>query len=270
MRKTTLPSNLSGLSWLITGASGGIGSAFVHLLAPTAKSLILHGRNKEALEETARRAKELGTRNVTTMTSDLRTPGAGEALAHRALQCEPLLSGVVNAAGASCWGDVVDLNPGALEAELNANAQAVSEISRHLGLAFMKQKNGKILNVSSIVGFFGLPTQAAYAASKSWMISFGCALHEELKPQGIIVTTLCPGATRTSFFSRAKIPLDKRWATHATWQEPRSVARIGLIALSKEKMLCISGWKNRMAIFAVKLMPRSWIALLVARELRET
>ena len=87
-------------------------------------------------------------------------------------------------------------------AMIDINVRALTELS----LAFIEsieRRKGGILNVASISGFMPGPGMAVYYATKAYVISFSEALHQELKPRGVRVTTLCPGPVPTEFQARA-------------------------------------------------------------------
>jgi short-subunit dehydrogenase len=78
---------------------------------------------------------------------------------------------------------------------LELNVVAMTELTRAFAADMVPRRSGYILLVASLLGFQAVPGYAAYAASKAYVLNFGEALHEELKPHGVSVTVLAPGAS---------------------------------------------------------------------------
>ncbi len=129
------------------------------------------------------------------------------------------------------------------------------------------KKFGYVLNVASTAAFQALPKENVYAASKAFVLLFSEALAEELRPHGIGVTCLCPGATNTPFFSRGTIGASR--ILQANMMKSDEVARIGYNALKSKKLLVIPGFVNKITTWAVRWVPRRW-AVKVGGKVIET
>ncbi|MFT7617908.1 MAG: short-subunit dehydrogenase [Planctomycetota bacterium] len=254
-------------SWLVTGASSGIGAEITLLLAPQATCLVLSGRNVDALNIVAMKARQLGAGRVETIVHDLGDLGAGHALAEKTKALVPNLNGLINCAGATLVGSFETFTSAEVTKELQCNARSIGELIHKLAPLIAENGPGWVLNVASVVGFFGLPTQATYSASKSWLVSLGCALHHELSSNDIVVTTVCPGATHTQFMKSANIDMNRKWVKSASWHEPKEVAIFALRSLIKRKMLVTPGFRNRFMVFLNRVLSRSMIARIVRREM---
>ena len=114
---------------------------------------------------------------------------------------------------------------------------------------------GGILNVASVGGFQPAPGNATYSATKAFVLSFTEAVHDEVVRDGVRVTCLCPGFTRTAFQDRAG--LEAAAVPGFLWSDPASVARAGLKALQRNKAVCIPGLVNKGAPGLVRLLPRA-------------
>ena len=114
---------------------------------------------------------------------------------------------------------------------------------------------GGILNVSSIGAFQGSPGTANYAAAKSYVLSLGQAVHEELKGTGVAISTLCPGFTRTEFPERGGY--DVSAMPGFLWQSAETVARVGLDGVAANKAVVIPGLHNRVLATTMRLLPMS-------------
>ncbi len=256
-------------SWLVTGASSGIGAEIAVLLRNKAKRLILVGRNEERLQETAQRCGGENGLYIEIIVQDLSFEGAGNDLAHLITDRNEVLAGMVLAAGATERATVAQASPESIQQQIHLNSLEHGELLHQLAKPMVAMGTGKILLVASMAGFFGIPGQGAYAASKAWLVSLGCALHHELRSQGVDLTTLCPGATRTRFFDRSGISLNEGWAKKANWQTPEEVALFAMKALEQRRMIAVPHWRNRAILTCMRLLSRTVIIAAVAKELRK-
>lgn len=137
---------------------------------------------------------------------------------------------------------------------LQLNIATLTELSHVFGTPMAARGRGHILLVASIGGYQATPTYAAYAASKAYVLLFGEALHEELKPRGVTVTVLSPGITATRFLdvSGQKPTLYQRMVMMPS----RPVARIGLAALYSGRASIVPGWLNALTAWSNRFMPR--------------
>lgn len=249
---------LAGTTWLVTGASSGIGRATATDLAGRGARVLLSGRDAEALAETAALCARPGVSDPTILAADLSDAEATSELSDRALAAAGgAIDGLVNAAGFSTCGPAIDETEADLVAQLRVLVDSPRRLIRRLAPEMVGRRNGWILNVASVAGFQAVPTQATYAASKGWLIHFSCALSVELAPQGVSVTALCPGLTRTRFFDRAGIDLDRRFARFGSFSEAEPVARCGVDAVLGRRMVAVPGLMNRAVVALQGVMPRT-------------
>jgi hypothetical protein len=117
------------------------------------------------------------------------------------------------------------------------------------------RRSGHILLVASLLGFQAVPGYAAYAATKAYVLAFGEALHDELRPHGIVVTSLCPGHTATGFDAAAGATASP--VLRLLTMKPRPVAASGIAALSKGRAMVVAGLANKMVALSNRLTPRS-------------
>jgi short-subunit dehydrogenase len=89
-----------------------------------------------------------------------------------------------------------------------------------------------------------------------------------LKREGIVMTTICPGATKTAFFERAEVNLDKPWARLAEWAEPEEVAQFALKSLAKSKRIKVHGLRNSMFVQLLRFLSKAQVMKLVWRNCR--
>jgi uncharacterized protein len=189
---------------LITGASSGIGEAFARAL-PKSTSLLLTGRDRTRLTHLAAELAN-ADRTVRSIAADLATAEGRQAVIGFA-EGQPL-DLLINNAGVGYLGRVAD-NPPERESEMaQLNMVAPVELTRALLPGLLKRddagRRSGVIFVASVAAFMPIPLLATYAASKAFLLHYAEALAEELSDQPIDVLALCPGATRTRFFDRAR------------------------------------------------------------------
>ena len=151
---------------------------------------------------------------------------------------------------------------------VDLNVRVLTE-SCHRFLSPMRaRRHGRILNVASTSSFLPVPYMAAYAASKAFVLSFSQALHEEARGDGVTVTALCPGYTRTAFHDVAGM----RGAEATPFPEmtPEAVADAGLAALENERALVVTHPLDRLWIALGRLAPRTLPPRIAAAVFRRT
>ncbi len=196
-----------GCKVLITGATAGLGTEFARQLAPFASRLILVGRREERLYSLSESLKVLHSDlKIYSFKADLSQSTERERLAAWIIREEIPLNLLINNAGLGELGPFESADWNRLVPVLDVNVIALTHLT-HLLLPMLRaqvaQTPSGILNVSSVAGFYPLPEMALYAATKAYVTSFSESLRMELAPEGITVTTLCPGPVPTEFFEVA-------------------------------------------------------------------
>lgn len=218
---------------LITGATSGVGRAFAEVM-PRHVSLMLTGRNRDKLDEVKRSVERPG-REVVTVAADLAEPEGRDAVVSEANVFGADL--LINNAGLGAFGRVLDHDPDQERAVVLVNVVATADLTRRIlpGMidrAAMAGRRAGLINLSSTLAFQPLPFMASYAASKMFVLMYTEALAAELQGEPIDLLTLCPGATRTRFGTRAGFSL----ASLPGAVEPQTVAREGLNALGRKSI----------------------------------
>jgi len=255
-------------SWaLITGASSGLGVDFAHELAAKGSNLVLVARREERMRELATELEARHAIQTKVISMDLSLPGIGAEL-KALLDNEGIAVDVlINNAGFGIFGEFIHQS---LEKTLNMvqlNVTSLTELTHVFASDMAKRKRGQILLVASVVAYQSSPNYAAYGASKAFVLSLGEALHEELKPYGVTVTVLSPGATATEFF---EVSGQKSTPMKQAFMMPsRAVAKIGLAAMECGRATIVSGWKNSLMAWSTRLMPRIVQRKIAHRILRE-
>ena len=186
---------LKGGRTLITGASGGIGEAFAREFAARGFDLILVARSADKLDQLARELREAHRVEVDTMPCDLSDSAAAESLFKA---CDELpVDILVNNAGVLYHGEFSEQELSSIDNIVQLNIASLTHLSRLFLQPMLQRGNGRILNVTSTVGFHASPALAVYSASKGYILSFTEALGEELRDTGVCATAFCPGSTDT-------------------------------------------------------------------------
>lgn len=196
---------VKGKTFVLTGASGGIGAAIARRLTGEGARLVLQGRNERRLEQLQ---QTLG-RDHSYIAGDL-----NDAMTRRALfeHCRGLpqgIDGLINNAGTSVFAplDATDLSD--LQAQLTTNLLVPMAVTRDLLPLLKRRDQAAIVNVGSTFGSIGYPGFSGYCASKFGLRGFTEALRRELADTGIAVQYLAPRATATDLNAAAVDAMNK-------------------------------------------------------------
>ncbi|MBK5920879.1 3-oxoacyl-[acyl-carrier-protein] reductase [Rhodothalassium salexigens] len=185
--------DLTGKRALVTGASGGIGSAIAKALHAQGAEVALHGTRREKLDALA---AELGARAHVTP-ADLGDPDAVEALPKAAAEAMGGVDILVNNAGITRDQLALRMKPEDWQAVFRVNLDAAFLLSRGVLRTMMKARWGRIVNIASIVGTTGNAGQANYAATKAGLVALSKSLAQEVANRGITVNAVAPGFVKS-------------------------------------------------------------------------
>jgi short-subunit dehydrogenase len=243
---------------LVTGASGGIGAEFARGLAKAGCHLVLTARREERLRALKKDLERTWGVQVDIVQSDLSTLEGVSHLINSLDQKNHAIDILINNAGFGYEGDFVLQNDDRLNEMIGLNITALTFLTKHFGRVMAEKQSGHILLTSSVGGFTPCPRMAVYDATKAYVLILGEALNHELKKHHVTVTTLCPGATRTGFFTASGQTLNA--LVKMTLMNPEKVARDGLKALAKGKSLVVPGLLNQLTVWGLRLLPRAFMA----------
>jgi short-subunit dehydrogenase len=164
-------------------------------------------------------------------------------------------------------GKFWELDAAAQMEMVQLNINALTMLSRYFLPHLISNRRGMILNVASTAAFQPGPLMAVYFASKSYVVSFSEALHNEAREFGVTVTCLCPGPTITEFDKRAG--MNPNIFAKGNAMDAMTVAQIGWKALKAGKPLVIAGRKNATMAFLTRFVPLHFSASM-ARKFQET
>lgn len=239
---------------LITGASLGIGLELAKLFAASGHDVVLAARSVAKLEALAAELRKAHGIKAHVIGSDLSKPGAAAALYAEIARRGIAVDVLVNNAGYGLYGAFLEVSPEEETQMLQLNMVALTELSRLAAIDMAKRGRGRILNIASTAAFQPGPLMAAYYASKAYVLSLSEALSSELAGQGVTVTALCPGPTRSGFQDKARMH-GSRLLTMGL-MDAESVARAGYKAVMTGKAVAIPGASNWILAQSVRFMPR--------------
>lgn len=186
--------DLTGKSALVTGASGGIGASIAHALHAQGASVALSGTRVAPLEALA---AELGERAFV-VPGNLSEAAAITQLLKDAETALGKIDILVNNAGLTRDQIAMRMKDEDWQSVLDVNLTAAFRLSRGVMRGMMKQRWGRIINITSVVGVTGNPGQANYAASKAGLIGMSKSLAAELASRNITVNCVAPGFITTA------------------------------------------------------------------------
>jgi len=182
--------DLSGMTALVTGASGGLGGAIVEALTKQGAIVAVSGSNEAKLNAFA---EGFGSKAIP-LVCNLGDGAAVDALVPRALEAlGGKLDILVNNAGVTRDNLLMRMKDEEFEEVIRINLEAAFRLMRAAAKPMMKARFGRIISISSVVGVTGNPGQANYVASKAGLIGMTKAVAQELASRGITANAIAPG-----------------------------------------------------------------------------
>ena len=248
---------------MITGATGGLGGAFVRLAVKNGENLILTGRHEEKLRLLKEKilAENTGA-DVRIFAVDLSDEGSREETI-RQIAAEHLKIGrLINVAGADIQKAFTEYTQEKLCFQCRVNLEAAVALCRFA--LERRTEELEILNISSVSGLYPMPYFAIYSATKAALTAFSLALREEMKGKGVRVTVVLPGAMPTRADIREQIKGQGIWGRLAA-KSPDFVAEKSLKAVSRNRGKIIPGFWNKAMAAGTKFILQSWKLRFIAR-----
>ena len=249
---------LSGKTVLVTGASSGIGRALAVRFARQGAELILTGRRREALEQTA-----VAVRGGRIVEADLADSVSLGRLCDRILETTPTIDILVHNAGVGIFAPAFTTTREGASRLMALNFLAPLELTRRL--LPIVPRGGTIVTVSSIAGKVPLPGMAVYCASKYALNAYADVLRMETRERGIHVMSVCPGYVATPFASNIlegrvekRLPVRHRFAL-----TPEQCARAivaGVLRRKRTVLVPKIGW---LLVLASRLFPATLDRLMM-------
>ncbi len=248
---------------LITGGSRGIGEALAKRFAAAGHRVTILARDPKQLATTAASIELATGQPVLTLTCDLTTPDAIARIQENLTQSGHYLDMLVNSAGMGLSGPFDRHTDASLDQLLSLNITAVTRLSHHALPGMLERRRGGILNVASLGAYVPGPNQAAYYASKAFVLSLTEAIAAEFAGQGVRISALVPGPVDTTFHT-------SMGAEHARYRQllpslsVERVARAGYRGFTLSQRVIAPGILARLSLGFLKLLPHPISVPLVA------
>jgi 3-oxoacyl-[acyl-carrier protein] reductase len=236
---------------LVTGASRGIGRAIAIELAQSGiRRLIAVARNRDHLEDLAAEIHQINPRiQVIVLPLDLTQPiEVNTAIATTWRDYGPIHL-LVNCAGVASQKPFLQARFPDVYQEISLNLLGLYAVTRCVARRMVSQREGTIVNVSSLMGKVAAPTMATYSATKFAILGFSQALRSELAADNVQVVTFLPTLTDTDMVKDLQ---RFRWVRPVT---PQRVAKTLLRGLRDGKTEILVGWQSHLAIYCQNLAP---------------
>ena len=184
---------LKGKNAIITGASRGIGREIALTLAENGANIVINYRNyNNEIEALVKDIEAKGVK-IVTVKCDVSNFEEVENLISEAKEKLGSIDILVNNAGITKDGLLMRMKQEDFESVLDVNLKGVFNTTKLITPIMMKQRTGKIINISSVVGLVGNAGQCNYAASKAGVIGFSKSIARELAPRGVNINVVAPG-----------------------------------------------------------------------------
>ena len=190
--------DLTGMTALVTGAAGGIGSAISHALASQGARLALSGTNPAKLRAFREELNDTYGHDHIEITCDLSNAEQVEHLVPATVDSLGKIDILVNNAGITRDNLAMRMKDEEWDAVIQVNLQAAFRLMRASIKPMMKARFGRIISITSVVGATGNPGQANYAAAKAGLVGMSKSLGQEVASRGITVNCVAPGFIRTA------------------------------------------------------------------------
>jgi 3-oxoacyl-[acyl-carrier protein] reductase len=248
--------NIKGKTALVTGASRGIGKAIsLELAQEGIQHLLLVAKDRQRLADVAKEITAMGVK-VTTLSVDLTQPSSINIAIAQAWRSHRPIHLLVNCAGVAHQAPFLETKLPKVEEEISLNLLGMMTITRLLAKRMASQKEGTIVNVSSLMGKVAAPTMSTYSATKFAIIGFTQALRSELASHNIKVVALLPTLTDTDMTRNLKL---FRWVMPMTSEKVAQALVSGLYKNSGEILV---GWQSYLAVWCQRIFPQLFQRLL--------
>ncbi|MCC7252735.1 SDR family NAD(P)-dependent oxidoreductase [Hyphomicrobium sp.] len=241
---------------VVTGGSRGIGRAIAARFARAGRDLVLIARERAPLEAAAEEiARQAGVRAVP-LALDVSLPDAPQQLDTALREARLYADVLVNNAGVGLAGPFTDPPLPELERLITLNITAASRLMHHVLPAMLARARGGILNIGSLGGLVPGPYQAAYYASKAYLVSLTEAVAYEVRGRGVRIAVVAPGPVDTTFH-RAMHAENALYRTIIPALSADAVARSAYRGFMIGRTVIVPGVLPSLGALGVKLLPHA-------------
>ncbi len=190
--------NLTGQIALVTGSSRGIGAAIACELAAQGSTVVLNYRNDESGALAVAAKVERAGGRCTLNQADVSVSGQAKALVKEVLDQHERIDILVNNAGLTRDSLLMTMKEEDWHTVIQTNLNSMYYVTKPVLRSMLRRKNGRIINITSVVGLLGQSGQSNYAASKAGILGFTKSLAREVGSRGITVNAVAPGFIPTA------------------------------------------------------------------------
>ncbi len=253
---------------VVTGGSEGIGFELARRFASGGHGLLLVARRLELLEQAAERIRAESKADVAVLSQDLTSTGAIEAIDAALAQHRAFADIVVNNAGIGLAGPFHGHSAEDIERLISLNVGALTKLTRHYLPGMRARGRGGILNLASLGGYIPGPNQAAYYASKAYVLSLTEAIAAETAGEGVRICALAPGPVNTRWHEKAGAA-NAFYRGFAPLVSAESVAWWGYRGYLLGLRVIIPGLVNPFLALAMRVLPHRIVIPIVGVLLKQ-
>ncbi|MFP4381498.1 MAG: 3-oxoacyl-[acyl-carrier-protein] reductase [Candidatus Sumerlaeia bacterium] len=225
---------LKGKNAIVTGAGQGIGKSIAMKLAENGANVVISDVMEDTAQATADEIAKMGVKTLAVV-CDVRQPDQCDALIKKSLDEFGSIDILVNNAGVTRDGLIMRMKEEDWDFVISINLKGVFNCCKSVARPMMKQKAGKIINISSVVGLMGNAGQVNYSASKAGVIGMTKTLAKEFGSRGINVNAIAPGFIQTAMTDKLSDDAKKQLEDYIPFQKlgtPEDVANAALFLAS--------------------------------------
>jgi short-subunit dehydrogenase len=250
---------------LVTGASSGIGLQYATVLAEKyKKDLVLVSNQEKELQEAAKEISEKYGVKTVTLYKDLSTETAPQEVYDFCKENNLEIEILINNAGVFYFNDLCKTAESRVNLMLHLHIRTVTQMCRLFGMDMRERGKGYILNMSSMSAWMAMPGIQCYNASKAYILNFSRSMWYEMKPHGVIVSAICPGAVDTGLYGLASNLRKLAVALHVSIP-PKKLAQKALKKMFKGKKQYMPGTLNHFFVPLIKHLPDWFVFMAMKR-----
>lgn len=239
---------------LITGATGGLGKAFVFECANRGDNLILTGSNQTKLDRIVDDVKAaFPGANIFSKTCDLSSLDSRNEFFNFIEENNLKINFLINNAGAIIEGEFISHSNEEILRAIRVNCEGTIDITQRVIKKRNKDESLHIVTIASMAGYYPMPYMATYAATKAMLKNFMIALNKEMKGKNVFITTICPSGIPTTDAMKEAIK-SQGIAGRMTACSPEKIAKISLKASKKHKVVVVPKIINKFILVLSNLV----------------
>ena len=236
---------------LITGASSGLGAVYARALAGAGHPLVLVARDTTRLESLATAISQEWGVLTTVLPADLHLDAERRRVAERLRDSRYPVDVLINNAGYGISGNLADSDEREETNHLAIHVTAPLELTKAALPGMVERGHGRVVIVSSVAGYLARGT---YSAHKAWGLSLARSLNETYRRDGVHVSAVAPGFTRTEFHER--MGMNVSGIPHFMWLTAEDVVASSLRAVEAGKAVVIPSLRYRTLVGIAQILPR--------------